>query len=239
MCACVRMRRRRRAEVRRRDEAGGYVAGRGEAGRRRRHQARAKLKRVDTEIKAMHGHTIGAQEVEALKAFAESAMGIATFCVSRPSISTSTLTRFSSKAAPTSRSRRAIGYRSTAATVRGRHRARAITVLLQAAENSASPTAIAPSSPEKRRRLTVEQTGLVTAAPASAGREPSSNTVRPSSDGEISCSCRISSSKCASAPAAFHGANEAVQPFEPVDLLGVVHLARRSSARRSTPSESS
>ena len=36
-------------------------------------QARAKLKQFDTEIEAIRGHTIGAQEVEAFKAFAESA----------------------------------------------------------------------------------------------------------------------------------------------------------------------
>jgi hypothetical protein len=41
--------------------------------------ARAKLKQFDTEIEALRGHTIGAQEVEAFKAFAESADGYRYF----------------------------------------------------------------------------------------------------------------------------------------------------------------
>jgi hypothetical protein len=42
-------------------------------------QARARLKQFDSEVDALRDHTIGAQEVEALKAFAEAADGYRYF----------------------------------------------------------------------------------------------------------------------------------------------------------------
>lgn len=42
-------------------------------------QARARLKQLDSEVDALRDHTIGAQEVEALKAFAEAADGYRYF----------------------------------------------------------------------------------------------------------------------------------------------------------------
>ena len=102
-------------------------------------QARGRLKQFDTEIDAIRDHTIGAQEVEAFKAFAESADGYRYFLRFKTLDIDVNPTEIQLKGG--SNLEVATRYRLPLDSRNGSqwaNRARAITILLQAAEQRLS-----------------------------------------------------------------------------------------------------